>query len=124
ALFTTALHLLLAPRVRPFASGVALGLTYLARPEMMLAAPVFAIGARRGWALWLGGFVLAAAPWWMHQSLATGQPFFNLSSYLLIGYWARPELSPLRDFMLTPARWPDVLRETLPALPGKWASLF
>ena len=67
---------------------------------------------------------MIAAPWSLHLALSTGQPLFNLSSYMLIGYWARPELSPLRDFMLTPDRWPGVLRETLPALPAKWAELF
>lgn len=124
ALLAAALALLLDPRPRRFASGAALGLAYLARPEMLLAAPLLAIGAGRSWGRLLAGFALVAAPWWIHQWLATGQPFFNLSSYLLIGYWSRDELSPLRDFSLTPARWPEVLRQTLPALPAKWADLF
>ena len=124
ALFAASLLLLLDRRPRRLAAGAALGLAYLARPEMLLAAPVLGVAAGRGWTRALGGFALVAAPWWMHQWLATGMPFFNLSSYLLIGYWARPELSPLRDFALTPARWPEVLRETLPALPAKWAELF
>ena len=124
ALFAAALLLLVGRVPRPFSSGVALGLTYLARPEMLLAAPFFAIGARGAWYRLLAGFVIVAAPWWTHLALATGQPFFNLSSYMMIGHWARAELTPLRDFMLTPARWPAVFRETLPALPAKWADLF
>lgn len=120
-LFTCALDLITRKQPRALAAGVALGLAWLARPEMLLAAPLFALFAGRTALPLLAGFALAAAPWVAHQWSAAGQPFFNLSSYILLGYWgAYPELSPLRDFALTPQHWPDVLRESLPRLDRKW----
>lgn len=123
-LLVAALDLLLRSPSRPLASGIALGLCYLPRPEMILAAPLFALAAGRGALPLLLGFALAAAPWWIHNVLVTGQPLFNLSSYLVIGYWHRAELSPMRDFALTPAAWPATLRASLPELPAKWIDLF
>jgi hypothetical protein len=112
---------------RPLAAGLTLGLTYLTRPEMILAAPVFvalAAAIRPQAALALGvGFVAAAAGWWAHQAAATGMPMFNVSSYMLAGYFgSRPELSALRDYQITPDRWPQVLRDALPGLWVKWAA--
>jgi hypothetical protein len=124
ALLVAAFRLLAGARARPFAAGVALGLCHLARPEMLYAAPLFALAARRGAPALLAGFVLTSLPWWAHNAAATGQPFFSLSSYMMLGYWgARPELSPLRDFTLTPAEFPHVLMEALPGLWPKWLEL-
>jgi hypothetical protein len=61
----------------------------------------------------------------MHNAAAAGSPFFNLSSYLAIGYWdGRRDLTVLRDFALPPAAWPHALREALPTLPAKWIDFF
>lgn len=109
---------------RPLAAGAWLGAGALARPEFLFVAPLLALAAGRGAPRALGGFAACAGPWWVHQGVVLGHPFFNLSSYLLVGYWVWPELSALRDFSLTPERWPAALREALPALPGKWAELW
>jgi hypothetical protein len=86
---------------------------------------VLAACAGRAWWRFALCFVACAAPWWVHNTLATGSPFFNLSSYLAIGYWgSRPDLTVLRDFGLPPASWPGALREALPSLPAKWLDLF
>lgn len=131
AFFAAALHARLGRPARPTVAGAALGLAHLARPEMLAALPLLVLHALRSpppggnpALRLLVGFGLVAAPWWVHQWIASGLPLFNLSSYLLIGYWSRDELSPLRDFALTPAQWPDVLRATLPRLPAKWLELF
>jgi hypothetical protein len=93
---------------------------------MIAVAPVLALASPRRAPALLLGFVIAMSPWWVHHTLATGNPLFNLSAYMLIGYRdAAPGLSPLRDFALTPERWPAVLRELLPALPReKWADFY
>jgi len=125
ALLMLALDLTLHPRCRAVLAGAALGLGYLARPELLAAAPVLAALAGRAWWRTALGFIACACPWWLHNLAASGSPFFNLSSYLAIGYWdGRPDLSVLRDFTLTPAAWPHVLREALPTLPAKWIDLF
>jgi hypothetical protein len=116
-------------RPRAGRGGLLVGLAYLVRPEMMLAAPLLALFvARRG--RWrdslrvLSAFVACAAPWWWHQANAVS-PWFNLSSYTLIGYWGdRPGVSVLADFTLTPERWPATLRAELPELPRKWMEFF
>jgi hypothetical protein len=108
---------------RPFIAGLAIGLATLARAEMLVASLVLLFFAGRRGAAWLAlGVLLPAAPWWLHNARATGQPFFNLSSYLLIGYTpAHPGLSVLRDFTLPPARFPIALRDAIGTLPAKWA---
>src|SRR5262249_28605806 len=90
-LLVAALGLLLRPPPGPLAAGVALGLCWLPRPEMIFAAPLFAIAAGPAALTLLAGFAFAAAPWLWHNYSITGQPLFNLSSYLLIGYWHRAE---------------------------------
>lgn len=121
ALLMLALDLLLRPRRFPELAGLALGLGYLARPELLPAALVIPALAGRGWWRAALAFVACATPWWLHNAAAAGAPLFNLSSYLAIGYWdGRPGLTVLRDFALPPHEWPRVLRETLPALPAKW----
>ena len=120
-----ALDQLLRTRPHTTRAGLALGLGMLARPEFLLAAPVLA---------WIAGplrmrFVLVAAacaaPWWWHGLANAGSPFFNLSSYLLIGYWGeRPGIAVMRDFALPPRAWPHALRESLLALPAKWLDFF
>jgi hypothetical protein len=125
ALLMLALDLLLQPRRYAALAGLALGLGYLARPELLLAAPVLLGLAGRAWWRTALAFAACASPWWLHNAAATGSPLFNLSSYLAIGYWdGRPELTVLRDFALPPAAWPHALREALPALPAKWLDFF
>lgn len=125
-LLALSLDLLLRDSPRPALAGAALGLTYLARPEMLLVAPVVALAARPAALRFLGAFALLAGPWWIHNALAAGNPFFNLSSYMLIGYTReRPELSPLRDFALPPDRLREAFMAALPRLPmEKWAELY
>jgi hypothetical protein len=115
----------LAWRERPRAlwGGFSLGLCYLVRPEMLLAAPILAVscGGIGAAARFGAGFVLIAAGWWWHQWRAVGVPWFNLSSYTLLAFtpsW--PEYSVLRSFDLTPDRWPAALRDALPDLWPKW----
>lgn len=121
-LIVAALDLLWRPSPRALAAGLAAGLASLARPEAALAAAILLVSApRRAWAPFALGFLACAAPWWLHQAQATGQPGFNLSSYLLLGYWEPyPGLSVLRDFHLTPAAWPGTLARALPGLWPKW----
>ena len=110
-------------RTRPHATraGLALGLGMLARPEFLLAAPIlayFAGGSRRRFLLVAAA---CAAPWWWHGIANAGSPFFNLSSYLLIGYWRdRPGIAVMRDFALPPHAWAAELRATFASLPAKW----
>ena len=125
ALLLLALDLLLRPRRRETLAGLSLGLAYLARPEMLLAAPVLATLAGRAWWRVALAFAACGAPWWWHNASVTGQPLFNLSSYLAIGYWdGRPDLTVMRDFSLAPARWPDALAAAFPSLPAKWLDFF
>jgi hypothetical protein len=125
ALLMLALDLMLRPRRQPELAGLVLGIGYLARPELLLGAPLLAALAGRAWWRTALGFVACAAPWWIHNVRAAGSPFFNLSSYLLIGYWdGRPGLTVLRDFALAPASWPRALAESLPQLPAKWLDFF
>jgi hypothetical protein len=120
-LLARAIDLVTRERPRPIAAGLAIGLAGLARPEMSIAAIVLLFAVGRAWWRTALAAVACAAPWWLHAARATGQPFFNLSAYLLVGYWdGRPGLSVLRDFGLTPDRWPETLRRAAPALPEKW----
>ncbi len=124
-LLTLALDLLARPRPRAHAAGVVLGLAALARPEMIVA-PIMLVPLA-GRAAWRTALVFGACalPWWVHTLRASGSPWFNLSSYLLVGYWdGRPGLSVLRDFDLPPAHWPTVLRAALPTLVAKWVGFF
>lgn len=128
-LLTATLDLLARDRPRMVWAGVCAGLAYLVRPETLLAVPVLAAlahpvgpGDRRRF---LVVFLLCGSWWWWHHVQAVGQPLFNLSSYTLLGYWRdRPEASVLRDFSLTPERWPAVLRAALPDLWHKWIEFF
>jgi len=124
-LLTLALGQLARTRPRGGRAGLALGAGLLVRPEFLLALPLLA---------WLAGparrrFVLVAlaplVPWMWHGWVHAGSPLFNLSSYLLIGYWgSRPEISVMRDFALPPRAWPQALVGELAELPGKWLSFF
>ena len=107
-------------------AGIALGLAALARPEMLSALPAVLLLARgRGRLAALLACVACLAPWWVHNLRACGAPWFNLSSYLLIGYWgARPGLSVIRDFDMTPARWPSTLAGSLPIVLEKARDFF
>jgi hypothetical protein len=122
-LLTLALEQLTRARPRALRAGLLLGLGYLARPEMLPAVVLLAPFAGRRWWRFLLGFVACAAAWWWHHALAVGAPLFNLSLYLLVGYWTgRPGLSVLRDFDLAPARWPAVLGAFHPW--PKWLDFF
>ena len=142
ALVATILDLIARPRPLVLAGGLVAGAAYLVRPETLVAMPLFAIlagagslGARR-WpappgpagvtglhaaAAFVAAFAIVALPWWIHQARAIGSPFFNLTSYTLIGFWgARPDVSVMQDFTLTPERWPAVMRAELPGMIPKW----
>ena len=124
ALLVASLELLTRPAPRPLAAGMALGLACLVRHELLGALPIAALaaGAPGGWWLLLGT-LLPLAPWWLHDTLATGLPLFNLSSYLMVGYWAgHPELTVLRDFSLPPARFGAMFSAWLPQGVAKWAA--
>lgn len=125
-LLIAALDLVTAERPRGFAAGIVLGLAWLVRPEMLLAAPfVMLIAAPAAGGPFLFAFLLCAAPWAWHNLHATGSPIFNLSSYLVIGYSnERPGIAVLRDFTLPPWRWPSMLRESFHLLPAKWHETF
>ncbi len=110
-------------RTRPHAvrAGVCIGLGALVRPEFLYAAPLLAIAATGARVRFLAIVALLIAPWGWHGFVHAGSPFFNLSSYLAIGYWqSRPGISVMRDFALPPASWSSALAATLPELPGKW----
>lgn len=107
------------------AAGIAIGLAALARPELLLAVPLLAPLSARRVAAYLLGALACLAPWWMHHALAVGQPLFNLSSYLVIGYWPpHPGISVMRDFSLPPDRFAAALASSWRALPAKWADFF
>ncbi len=113
------------PSPRAVLAGLAMGLGALVRPEFLLAAPLVLMLSRGHW--WRGAIALlgVVAPWGWHGLVHAGTPFFNLSSYLAIGYWReRPGISVMRDFALAPSAWPAALREALPSLPAKWAEFF
>ncbi len=115
-----AMDALLRERPRPLVAGIALGLGYLVRPELLLAAPLLALGPRlrrAELARFAAAFVACALPWWIHHARIVGSPFFNLTSYTLLGYSRQhPGLSTLDDFSLTPARWPAVLAAEWPVV--------
>ena len=115
-----ALDALVRERPRPLRAGFALGLGYLIRPEMLIIAPLLALGAKLPWraaARCAGAFIVCALPWWVHHALALGAPLFNLTSYTLIAYTpAHPGHSPMQDFALTPQRWPAVLATQWPTV--------
>lgn len=130
ALLTWAIDLVARPAPRGLAAGLVAGLASLVRPEALLALPV--LGAL-GWqtrrtnlqtiVALAAGFAACALPWWIYRTGAVGSPFFNLTSYTLVGFWgARPDVSVMQDFTLTPERWPSVLRAELPGIAGKWIS--
>ncbi|HVP15316.1 MAG TPA: hypothetical protein VMS88_07215 [Terriglobales bacterium] len=108
-------------RPSPAGAAVALGLGALVRPEMPLTLAGFALLAGGGGTALLAlGVALFSAAWWWHNAVATGSLFFNLSNYMVVGYTDRwPGLTSLRDFALTPARWPHVLLESAPRIPAK-----
>jgi len=128
-----ALELLTAPRprgaARGLALGVVLGLGALVRPELLLVVPLAALalppgGRGRAITALIAGCTVVIAPWLLHAAHAVGSPLFNLSSYLMIGGTARhPDLSPMRDFGIPPARWQAAVAATWPELLPKWAHL-
>jgi len=124
-LLVMALDQLLRTRPHALRAGLALGLGALVRPEYVLAAPLLALAARAAaWRL-LGAWALVLLPWAWHGWVNAGSPLFNLSSYLLIGYWSgHPGISVMRDFGLPPRAWAAALAAALPHLPPKWSSFF
>ncbi|HYM82195.1 MAG TPA: glycosyltransferase family 39 protein [Candidatus Limnocylindria bacterium] len=128
-LVTSVLNLVARERPRGALAGACAGLAYLVRPEMLVALPVVLLlmrstrsGERRRFLI---VFLLCGSWWWWHHARAIGHPLFNLTSYTLIGYWGdRPEASVMRDFALTPDRWPAELARQLPNLWRKWLEFF
>ena len=124
----TVLDLLARERPRAWLAGLVAGLGYLARPEMLLAAPVLAYLAasarrRAAWTFLLG-FAVSASWWWWERWRASGLPFFNLSAYLLMCFSpAHPGDALVRDFLAPPGRFAALLAEALPGLWRKWAHL-
>src|SRR5258708_5926886 len=115
-----ALDLAARPPPLGLAAGVVLALGALARPEFLYAAPVVLAVARGARLRTAAAFLAGIAPWAWHGWVHAGAPWFNLSSYLLVGYSpAWPGLSAMRDFTLAPAQWPHVLREHLGLVVGK-----
>jgi hypothetical protein len=130
-LLSFTLDLVLRDRPRPVLAGALLGLALLVRPETMIAALVLALTLVRaqrslGPALrLLGAFAVVASPWWIHHARITGSPFFNLTSYTLMGFWgARPDVSVMQDFLLPPRRFAYAFHAALPQLPAKWLAFF
>jgi hypothetical protein len=84
AFWTLLAFLLCATRARPVWTGIALGLGYLTRYNGIALAPVIAlwllIDTRRWQPLaWCAaGFVAVALPWWLHNFVITGRPFYSL----------------------------------------------
>lgn len=114
-------------RHRPQAglAGIALGFGYLVRPEFLLVAPIVAATTGGRAQPFYGGFIAVALPWWWHNTAAVMSPLFNLSSYLLIGYWrSYPDLTVLRDFDLPPSAWLATLWSMGTTLPEKWLDFF
>jgi hypothetical protein len=135
-LFTLSLEAALRARPRPGWAGLWCGLCYLARAEALLLAPIVGIAAAlearragrpagRAAALFAAGFAGCALPWWWHNALSTGSPFFNLSGYLAVSYWPPyHNLGALLDPTLDPTRWREELPALIGALPAKmWSFL-
>lgn len=118
-----AMDALMRERPLGITAGLALGIGYLTRPELMLAAPLLILGAGLHWAAaarFVAAFVACALPWWIHHALVAGSPFFNLSSYTLLAYSREhPGPSLMRDFALTPDRWPHLLAQEYGLVAGK-----
>ena len=121
AMILLAADLLLRPQPAALAGGLALGAACLARPEMLPGVPLLLVATeRRAWPGALVGAALMLSGWWWHDLQATGQPFFNLSTYLVLGYSHRwPELSILRDFELPPRAFPSAVVHGLFGIVGK-----
>jgi hypothetical protein len=107
------------PHIRRAA--LAMGAGMLVRPEFLLALPLLAVLAGKERRRFLLIALAPLLPWAWHGWVNAGSPLFNLSSYLIIGYWgSHPEISVMRDFALPPRAWPQALAQALPELPGKW----
>ncbi len=114
-------------RTRPHGgrAGLAVGAGLLVRPEFLFALPVLAWLARAARRRFLLVAIAPLLPWMWHGWVNAGSPFFNLSSYLLIGYWgSHPEISVMRDFAVPPRAWPRTLTHELASLPAKWLAFF
>jgi hypothetical protein len=130
-LLASTVDLLARERPRPALAGVITGLCYLARPEMLLGAPVLALlaaaGNPRSRAPWrfLLGFAATASWWFWERWRVIGSPFFNLSSYLVFCFSpAHPDDALLRDFGAPPGRFVSLLAEAAPGLWRKWMQFF
>ncbi|MEO5989104.1 MAG: hypothetical protein ABIU54_12005 [Candidatus Eisenbacteria bacterium] len=124
-LLVLALDQLLRPRPHALRAGLCMGLGALVRPEFLWAAPLLATAAPGVRLRFIGVVLACVALWGWHGAVHAGSPFFNLSSYLLIGYWqGRPGITVMRDFAIPPSAWSAVLSQTLPSLPAKWGEFF
>lgn len=114
-------------RTRPHGmrAGLAIAAGMLVRPEFLLALPILAVLAGTTRRRFLAAALLPLVPWMWHGWVNAGSPLFNLSGYLLVGYWgAHPEISVMRDFAIPPRAWPQVLAGELAHLPAKWLTFF
>lgn len=93
-LLTGAVWLILERRAL-FAAGVLFALAYLSRYHLLALTPFLAAAA--GWpreGRWprvigfLAGFLLAASPWWIRNTLLTGSPLYSVISNELLHYTA------------------------------------
>lgn len=120
-LLVLSLDQLLRKRPHAMRAGLCVGLGALVRPEFLYAAALIALAAPGVRLRFFAVVLTCIAPWGWHGIVHAGSPFFNLSSYLLIGYWqGRPGISVMRDFALPPSAWGAALIQALPSLPGKW----
>ncbi len=120
-LLVLAVDQLLHTRPHALRAGWCMGLGALVRPEFLYAAPLLAVAASGARVRFLLVVLACVAPWGWHGLVHAGSPFFNLSSYLMIGYWqGRPGISVMRDFALPPSAWGAALSQALPSLPTKW----
>jgi hypothetical protein len=132
-LLALTLDLLARPAPRAGLAGLTAGFAYLARPEMLLAVPVWAWLVLRGpdqgradrLGRWAIGFLTIAGVWWVHQALLARLPGFNLAMYLLVCFSPlHPGDGLIRDFAATPDRFSTILAQALPTLPQKWLYFF
>lgn len=112
-------------RPHGFRAGLAIGLGMLVRPEFLYTLPVLFLLAGAARRRFLQVALVPLVPWMWHNWVNAGSPLFNLSAYLLLGYWSpRWEISVMRDFALPPHAWPSALWHSLSALPAKWFNFF
>lgn len=132
-LLVTLALLLLARRRSALAVGIVCGLAYLTRYNGAVLLPVAMVALAwserrlRGALLCATGFALVAAPWWLRNAVAFGDPFYSLLS---LNLYMSPEAQRANGSLLFTVE-PDLasdlamaplakLRANLPALLARW----